>query len=377
MKKQQVRNVADIITKRFARRTLVQGGASLSLLAFLGGCKDEDVKTPGPALPDADSPPASDASVGGNADAGAPDAGPLMGFNSVPISKADTVVVPPGYAYDVVSAWGDPVVKGAADFKSDASQSAADQALQAGCGHDGMVFYPLPKGSTASDHGLIAINYEYGDDNLTTTDGMAVWTPEKVKKSQNAHGLGVLEIKLEAGKWKAVRDSAYGRRITAQTPFTLRGRAAGHSWMKTAADPEGKTVLGTFNNCASGQTPWGTYLSCEENVTPYFAHNGSISKLQDRYGVPAEKDNWGFRWHEHDERFDAARHPNEPNRHGWVVEIDPFDPHSVPVKRTALGRLAHEGATLAVSGPKENAGGQRRRQTSEVVRFLDGARTAT
>jgi hypothetical protein len=124
----------------------------------------------------------------------------------------------------------------------------------------------------------------------------------------------------------------------------------GHPLLKTAGDPEGRTVLGTFQNCACGRTPWGTYLSCEENFGAYFVRNVTeFSLLHDRYGVAYENGSWGFRWQEFDPRFDAALHPNECNRFGWVVEIDPYDPTSKPVKRTALGRLAHEGATVRLA----------------------------
>ena len=311
-----------LFVTRMSRRSLLKAGLGLSVASFLGGCKivDEVVSVDGP----------------------------MFGFTEIPISRVDTVVVPPEYTWQVVNAWGDPIMPGAPAFKPDASQSAAEQATQSGMFHDGMHYFSLPKGAKSSDHGLIGINYEYTDDNLLSPDGMTTWTAEKVQKSKNAHGLGVYEVRFDGKNWRTVKDSRYGRRITADTPFVIQGPAAGHPWMRTAADPAGRTIKGTFQNCANGYTPWGTYLSCEENFTPYFVNDsGKIPRLQDRYGVPTTKNSWGFRWHEFDERFDAAKHPNEPNRHGWVVEFDPYDPASVPVKHTAMGRMAHEGAMLS------------------------------
>jgi secreted PhoX family phosphatase len=115
--------------------------------------------------------------------------------------------------------------------------------------------------------------------------------------------------------------------------------------MKTAFDRSGREVLGTYNGCANGYTPWGAYLTCEENWNFNFVNAGAISPEHRRYGVGKGR---GYRWETADERFDAARHPNEPNRFGWVVEIDPYEPQSKPVKRTALGRIKHEGAHPSV-----------------------------
>ena len=143
------------------------------------------------------------------------------------------------------------------------------------------------------------------------------------------------------GEWQVVRPSAYARRITANTPMTISGPAAGHSLLQTAADPTGTSVLGTLNNCAMGFTPWGTYLACEENFNGYFRKTGAANPLERRYGIGSSS---SYLWYTTDARFDTDATPNEPNRFGWVVEIDPFDPSSTPAKRTALGRLKHEGA---------------------------------
>ena len=130
--------------------------------------------------------------------------------------------------------------------------------------------------------------------------------------------------------------------ITGMTPIAIGGPAVGDSRLKTSADPESNTVLGTLNNCAMGFTPWGTYLACEENFNGYFRKAEAPTTPERRYGINAA--GFGYLWHTTDSRFNADAEPNEPNRFGWVVEIDLFDPTSMPVKRTALGRLKHEGA---------------------------------
>jgi secreted PhoX family phosphatase len=188
-----------------------------------------------------------------------------------------------------------------------------------GMHHDGLQYYALD----GSRRGLLAINQEYTDDGLLHPDGQKTWTPEKVKKAQAAHGITVIEIeqqgqRLAGGAALALR-AAHHR----QHALCHRRPAAGHPLMKTAADPAGRTVLGTIGNCASGKTPWGTYLSGEENWANYFTAADTPTAHERRWGI--RKATW-YRWPEHDERFDTVRHPNEPNRFGWIVEVDPMDP---------------------------------------------------
>ena len=272
---------------------------------------------------------------------------PLLGFQGIDVSTADTVVVPQGYTARVLIAWGDPVSDGP-EFKQDASNTAAEQALQWGEHNDGLVYFPI----SGPTHGLLVQNNEYDDEGLLFPDGIASWTAEKTNKSLNAHGVSIIEITKQGGngqkggEWRVVRPYSFGRRITGNTPIAIGGPAAGDDRLKTSADPTGKLVLGTLNNCAMGFTPWGTYLACEENFNGYFFRTTAApdprSALEKRYGISPF--NSGFRWYTTHPRFNADVERNEPNRFGWVVEIDPFNPQSMPVKRTALGRIKHEGA---------------------------------
>jgi secreted PhoX family phosphatase len=281
-----------------------------------------------------------------NACATAPgSSGPLLGFKAITADASDALRVPEGYVARAFAPWGEAigVAGNMPEWKDDGSNSAADQAVQMGMHHDGLHYYPLD----GSKRGLLVMNHEYTDDGLLHADGMKTWSAEKTAKSQNAHGVSVIEVQLtQSGRWEMVRPSRYARRFTAATPFAIGGPAAGHALMKTAADPAGRLALGTFNNCASGQTPWGTYLSGEENFAFYFRAGDNLDAHQRRWGLRKDP---SYPWATTDERFDAVKHPNEPNRFGWVVEIDPMDPSSTPIKRTALGRAAHEGAWVAIT----------------------------
>jgi len=323
--------LADLVEAAVSRRALFKGGLATAVgTLFLGGRGSLLGAIP--------------------ATAEHPTTSPLLGFTSIAASTADAVVVPPEYDHQVLYRWGDPVNGSGPKFKPDASNSAEEQAQQAGMGHDGMYFFPLPP-KKGVERGLLVMNHEFAESFLLFADGEPSSTLERVRKSQNAHGISVIEVERAGSQWSVV-PSRYSRRITANTPMTITGPAAGHALMQTGADPSGTSVLGTINNCAAGQTPWGTYLTCEENFNGYFgAPSGTpVPADQVPYGVTTGGNGMG--WWQQDSRFNFANEPNEPNRFGWVVEINPFASESAPVKRTALGRAKHENAcvTEAIDG---------------------------
>ncbi|WP_151995759.1 PhoX family protein [Buttiauxella massiliensis] len=272
-----------------------------------------------------------------------------LGFTSIEVSTEDTVRVPEGYIARPFYRWGDAVgLKGnLPEFKTDGSNTTDEQAAQAGMHHDGMAWFSLPRGGTDPNHGLLAMNHEYIDNGLLFKDGVANWNLDKVRKGQNAMGISVIEVKKEGDNWSVVRPSEFARRITVNTPMTLTGPAKNHALMQTADDPQGQRVLGTMQNCANGHTPWGTYLTCEENWSDIFVKKAAPNALEKRYGISDSDES--YRWNEVDPRFSVDTTPNEPNRFGWVVEIDPYNPSSTPRKHTALGRFKHEGAAITLA----------------------------
>lgn len=307
----------------------------------------------------------------GSGNGGAPE----LRFQAVggqPGADFNGIALPEGYTYDLLIPWGTPILGDMPAFKPDGSNTAAEQAQQSGEWHDGMEFFPIDGSDT---NGLLCVNHE----SLTTdffhgyrieggeavsnrqTDANGLPTnADQVRKEINGHGVSVVEIQRVAGKWQVV-DSGRNRRITAATPMRFSGPAAGSAVLQTAFSPDGTQGRGTLNNCGRGFTPWGTYLTCEENFRGYLTtQEDPVPEEKNRYALNAS--GFGYRWdnvagdasEDNGEfrRWDitatadsaSADYRNEANHFGWIVEIDPTDPGSTPVKRTALGRLAHEGA---------------------------------
>ncbi|WP_106397875.1 PhoX family protein [Actinocorallia populi] len=317
------RHIQDVMS----RRAIIKGGTVVAAAGFLTtGLASSAVAYGRPDKPGRPGKPGKE----------------LLGFEAVPPGTDDAIVVPAGYTAQVLIPWGTPLNSRGPAWKKDASNTAADQERQIGSNHDGMHLFPLSK-----DSGLLAVNHEYVDTQGLYTEGDEVVTKEKVDKALAAHGVSIMKIRRnrENGAWEHV-DSPFNRRVTGSTPVKFSGPVT----LENDALKSNNAPQGTLNNCSSGYTPWGTYVTCEENWNGYFGTEDASwtpDAEEKRYGVAAT--GTPYRWHEADERFDLAKNRKEVNRFGWIVEINPFAPRSAPVKRTALGRFKHEGATVTES----------------------------
>jgi len=265
-------------------------------------------------------------------------------FKPIEIATDASVHVPEGYNWEILTRWGDPLFSDAPDFSHETGGDAVSDRIF-GENTDGMELFEV------GDKQLIAVNHEYVNPkiNLPNNEDGKATSSENVRKLQNLQGVSVMEVEETGEGWKVVVDSPYNRRIHHNTPMRIAGPAAGHDLLKTAADPEGIEVLGTMNNCGSGKTPWGTYLTCEENFNGYFGSTDANFEQTPgfkRYGIKGES---RYQYELFDARYDLAKNPNEPNRFGYIVEIDPTDPNAKPVKRTALGRFKHENAEVVIA----------------------------
>jgi len=370
-----------------SRRNLIRGGvglAALSSIPLLSACGGGDDPAPAPATPNETS----------------------LGFSPVAKSLLDDVVLPAGYTYSVVHATGDRLISSVSAY-SNAGTESDDWSDRVGDHHDGMdLFYVDGSGRfslTATSRAVLAINHESSADahffhargqtsggvdgrKFSQFGGSSGWDggarpAAEVLKEINHHGVSIAEVRRNntTGRWEYIVGAPLNRRVTGQTVMRIDGPAAElaniRAMMVTAFDASGATSRGTLNNCGHGKTPWGTYLACEENWAFYFNNSVAPSGLsakeiasRSRYGVPttafstvapvnrnsqgwynvSPSDSRFARWDIATTSADATQdYRNEPNTFGYNVEIDPLSTASVPAKRVAMGRFAHEAAVCA------------------------------
>ncbi|MDO8843747.1 MAG: PhoX family phosphatase [Methylicorpusculum sp.] len=340
-----------ILEKNLSRRQMLTGSLGVAVAGMFGASGLSSIANAAPGL----LPPAAGVKP--------PFAlNPALSFTALPVLRSDTATVPDGYKVQTLAPWGTPITGTYPVYKANGSNTGAEQEQQVGSHHDGIHYFPMP--SDPNGHGLLCINHEYVDQNIFHQNGATLVNGQRptdeVRKEIAGHGVSVVEVKKDAvsGEWNVV-NGRYNRRVTAETHSDIRGPVRGSDLVKTLYSPNGTTARGTINNCGNGYTPWGTYLTCEENWAGYFVNKTGRPREHSRYGVSTS--NGRYRWEtaqsQEDQyvRFDASvkgttaieDYRNEPNGHGWILEIDPFDPNSTPKKRTALGRFAHEGCVFA------------------------------
>ena len=351
----------DILEQRISRRSLItktaSGAAALALASSLVGCNDDD---------DNNSTPTTTIKK--------PE---KFTFNPVAKNLNDIVTVPAGYEANVLYALGDPLMQTIPDWDDNNVPSGVSFTARSGDCHDGMSYFGLNSNSSkydakASNRGLLVMNHEYINQTFLHPKGATKVNgrrPEdEVIREVNAHGVSVIELKKDATTQKVeiVKSSPFNRRITASTVMDFAGTVAGSDLVKTKYSSSAKQTRGTHNNCGNGYTTWGTYLTTEENFIGYFVRNkGDDAKRSaaeiialNRYGLKdGASSRYGWetaigaiesqdlydRWNSSITADSADKdYRNGANTFGWIVEIDPFDSRSNPVKRTSLGRFAHE-----------------------------------
>ncbi|MGB3750980.1 MAG: alkaline phosphatase PhoX, partial [Arcobacteraceae bacterium] len=346
-------SLEDIIESRVSRRSVIKGSLAMMAGGFLGlnmtGCANTNNKI------------SSSASKA------------LLSFDPVSKNLEDVVTVPDGYTAKVLYRLGDPINNSTSEYKNDGTD--VDFNNRAGDHHDGMFYFGMNTAGNAKDlsnssKGLLCMNHENMTEIFLHTE--LEWDAYDRKKREaaqidkevSAHGVSVIEIQNTRSGFTINKDSSFNKRFTAETQMEINGPVKNHDLVKTKYSTNGKETRGTLNNCSSGLTPWGTYLTCEENWAGYFKRSASATltdrkaaSTQERYmGSSASDGSYGWanatvsddiydRWNVTPSgASETEDYRNAANTFGWVVEIDPFNPNSTPRKRTALGRMGHEGA---------------------------------
>jgi secreted PhoX family phosphatase len=257
--------------------------------------------------------------------------GSFLSFGPIAPTTRDDLTLPPGFSYQLIAAWGDRFTNAGERF---------------GYNADWTGFFPR---NTSGTEGLLYVNHEYLSRPATGEVGVYDQTfPHVIGGVPTTEDLAfdmggsVLHLSRDAnGSWQLLR-SDLNRRITARSLMIADGPAL-HGV---------GNVGGTLGNCSGCHTPWNTVLTCEENFQDYVpepvttAGAGTVGGVLDMNGA----------------------------HFGWVVEIDPHDPASIPVKHTMLGRFRHENVAIrTAAGQRVIAYEGDDRTNGHVYKFVSDA----
>jgi secreted PhoX family phosphatase len=237
--------------------------------------------------------------------------GPLS-FRPINPVISDELKLATGFESQVLLQWGD----------------AINSREQFGFNNDYLAYLPL---DASNPHdGLLWSNHEYVNEIFVSEYDRkgSPKTKDQVITEMRALGGSIVRIKRDStsGKWNVVKGDRYNRRIdgTAKIPMIVERPIEGS-----------KTAIGTMANCAGGVTPWGTVLSCEENYQDYY---GEVT-FKDGKREKTKPSRYSLGW----ERY----YDRPPEHYGWVVEVELRTGKAK--KLCALGRFAHEGATVRLA----------------------------
>lgn len=283
----------------------------------------------------------------------------------------DDVILPEGYSYQVITAWGDPL---------------GDSRI--GYNNDFLTFIP-----TGNNEGYLVANFEYvsalawnqtftqvigkqlplaqveaavkaaGDKGvnafaLPESDPIKAMIREISKEALIDQGFGVISLKMGTdGKWMRT-NSRNDRRTTGITGLEdgryLKATGPAVSiFRKTSGkgylDGLGEKVVGSMNNCAGGTSPWGTAFSAEENF------QGQVPEPVYADGTSFDPGTVTFKFAPDEILGLGNVFGLAGNKQGWMVEIDPANPNDYGTKHTWLGRFRHEAVAFKAEQGKRLA----------------------
>lgn len=213
------------------------------------------------------------------------------------VAQDDTVA--PGWRREMLIRWGDRVTFDAPPFdprQLDAEGAATQFGWDARIA--GLVL--PPPAADGVPRAVLAVAHPTVNPAMAFPGGV-----DRPAVAAMLQGASLVNLELQRGRWITVDGGFQARRLTASTFCRATGPGAGEL---------GSAVRGVLAPAGGAVTPWGTLLLAEGDPGPWSARLAEFGR--------------GLVF-------------------GWLVELDPLDPQSIPAKHTALGRYPKADAAAA------------------------------